>query len=199
MTISPLRMGALTLIWATLWSGAFVAMKVATESAEAFTIVGIRCTVAGVVMIAAAWGARTALTRRGLAGTAVIGLLNNAGYLGLMATAMPHLSAGMGAIVTALTPLAVLVISALRGRSLLITQWIGCVLGFLGVVGSAWTRLDSGETDWLGVGISLGAVSCLVAGTILTPEVLQRTYGAELVVLDGGGTAIRLDHHGHDH
>lgn len=172
MQISPLRLAALPLTWATLWSGAFVAMKVASDHAGAYTIVGIRCTIAGVIMIAAAWGARKALTRRGLAGTAVVGLLNNAGYLGLMATAMPNLSAGMGAIVTALTPLAVLVISSLRGRALLITQWIGCILGFLGVVGSAWTRLDSGETSWTGVGFSLGAVTCLVAGTVLTPKLV---------------------------
>ena len=85
---------------------------------------------------------------------------------------MPNLSAGMGAIVTALTPLAVLVISSLRGRALLITQWIGCILGFLGVVGSAWTRLDSGETSWTGVGFSLGAVTCLVASTVLTPKLV---------------------------
>lgn len=79
MQISPLRLAALTLTWATLWSGAFVAMKVASDHAGAYTIVGIRCTIAGVIMIAAAWGARKALTRRGLAGTAVVGLLNNAG------------------------------------------------------------------------------------------------------------------------
>lgn len=172
MTISPFRLAALTLAWATLWSGAFVAMKVASDHAGAYTIVGIRCTIAGVVMIAAAWGARKALTRRGLAGTVVVGLLNNAGYLGLMATTMPNLSAGMGAIVTALTPLAVLVISALRGRALLWTQWVGCVLGFLGAVGSAWTRLESGETAWTGVVTSLFAVSCLVVGTILTPKLV---------------------------
>lgn len=147
-------------------------MKVASDHAGAYTIVGIRCTIAGVVMIAAAWGARKALTRRGLAGTVVVGLLNNAGYLGLMATTMPNLSAGMGAIVTALTPLAVLVISALRGRALLWTQWVGCVLGFLGAVGSAWTRLESGETAWTGVVTSLFAVSCLVVGTILTPKLV---------------------------
>jgi manganese/iron transport system ATP-binding protein/manganese/zinc/iron transport system ATP- binding protein len=35
--------------------------------------------------------------------------------------------------------------------------------------------------------------------TVLTPDVLQRTYGAELVVLDSERTAIRLDHHGHHH
>jgi len=31
----------------------------------------------------------------------------------------------------------------------------------------------------------------------LTTEVLRRTYGAELVVLDGERTAVRLDHHHH--
>lgn len=172
MTISPARLIALTLTWATIWSGAFVAMKVASQSAGAFAIVGIRCTIAGAIMIAAAWGARKALTRSGVKGTIVIGILNNLGYLGLMASAMPYVSAGMAAIITALTPLAVLVISALRGRALLITQWIGCVVGFLGVVGSAWTRLDSGETQWRGILFALGAVACLVAGTVLTPKLV---------------------------
>ena len=34
--------------------------------------------------------------------------------------------------------------------------------------------------------------------TVLTPETLQRTYGAELVLL-GDRAAVRLDHHAHDH
>jgi ABC-type Mn2+/Zn2+ transport system ATPase subunit len=33
---------------------------------------------------------------------------------------------------------------------------------------------------------------------VLTPDVLQRTYGAELVLL-GDRAAVRLDHHGHGH
>jgi ABC-type Mn2+/Zn2+ transport system ATPase subunit len=33
---------------------------------------------------------------------------------------------------------------------------------------------------------------------VLTPDVLQRTYGAELVML-GDRAAVRLDHHTHDH
>jgi manganese/iron transport system ATP-binding protein/manganese/zinc/iron transport system ATP- binding protein len=32
---------------------------------------------------------------------------------------------------------------------------------------------------------------------VLTPEVLQATYGAELVVLPDGATAIAVDHHAH--
>jgi ABC-type Mn2+/Zn2+ transport system ATPase subunit len=31
----------------------------------------------------------------------------------------------------------------------------------------------------------------------LTPEVLQETYGAELVVLEGGGAVVTVDHHAH--
>jgi ABC-type Mn2+/Zn2+ transport system ATPase subunit len=35
--------------------------------------------------------------------------------------------------------------------------------------------------------------------TALTRAVLQDTYGPELVVLAGGGTAVTVDHHGHEH
>lgn len=169
MTISPARLTALALSWATLWSGAFVAMKTASDWAGPYTIVGIRTTVAGLIMVALTWSLRTTLTARGIRGLVIVGLLNNAGFLALMSTAMPNLSAGMAAIVVALTPIAVLIVSALRGRALQMTQWIGCVLGFGGVVGSAWTRLSTGETSWSGVGISLVAVACLVTATILTP------------------------------
>ena len=34
---------------------------------------------------------------------------------------------------------------------------------------------------------------------ILTGEVLAATYGAELIMLPGGQSAVRLDHHDHDH
>jgi manganese/iron transport system ATP-binding protein/manganese/zinc/iron transport system ATP- binding protein len=34
---------------------------------------------------------------------------------------------------------------------------------------------------------------------VLTPEVLQETYGSELVVLADGGVAVRIGHHDHAH
>jgi manganese/iron transport system ATP-binding protein/manganese/zinc/iron transport system ATP- binding protein len=34
---------------------------------------------------------------------------------------------------------------------------------------------------------------------VLAPEVLQATYGAELIVLADGGHAVAIDHHGHEH
>ena len=36
-------------------------------------------------------------------------------------------------------------------------------------------------------------------GEVLTTDVLRRTYGPELVVLEGGQRAVAVDHHGHEH
>ena len=46
--------------------------------------------------------------------------------------------------------------------------------------------------------LNRGQLAYGAPGDALTPATLQRTYGAELVVL-GDRTAIRLDHHGHAH
>ena len=40
-------------------------------------------------------------------------------------------------------------------------------------------------------------VACGAPRATLTPEVLRATYGDELVVVDGGTTAITVDHHAH--
>jgi ABC-type Mn2+/Zn2+ transport system ATPase subunit len=34
---------------------------------------------------------------------------------------------------------------------------------------------------------------------VLTPDVLQETYGAELILLGDGDRAVAIDHHGHEH
>jgi manganese/iron transport system ATP-binding protein/manganese/zinc/iron transport system ATP- binding protein len=34
---------------------------------------------------------------------------------------------------------------------------------------------------------------------VLSPETLRETYGAELIVLQGGGRAVGVGHHGHEH
>ena len=34
---------------------------------------------------------------------------------------------------------------------------------------------------------------------VLSPETLRETYGGELIVLEGGSTAVGVGHHGHAH
>lgn len=171
-TGNSLRFAAFALVWATVWSGAFVATKMAIGDAGPMTVVAIRCTAAGALMVAVAWRAAGGLPGRGLGGLIVVGILNNAGYLGLIATALPHLSVGMAAILTSTIPLAVLVIASLQGTRLRVVQWAGCAMGFVGVTGSAITRLDDGDTSWPGIAIGGVAVACLIAGTVLTPRLV---------------------------
>ena len=49
-----------------------------------------------------------------------------------------------------------------------------------------------------GVPLVLGAAGgVLVAAAGLSPETLRETYGAELIVLPGGGRALPVGHHAH--
>lgn len=168
----PLRLVILVGTWAFLWSGAFIAVKIALDDAGPFTVVAIRCVCAGLILSLFTWRAVDDIPPRGFAGIAAVGLLNNAGYLGLIAVALPHLSTGMAAILTSTTPLAVLSISALQGERLRMVQWAGCILGFLGVAGSGLARMGSADTSMTGIGIGAVAVTCLIAGTSLTPKLV---------------------------
>lgn len=167
-----IRFALFAAVWATLWSGAFVATKMALDDAGPMTTVAIRTTAAGTLMVAVAWRAAGGLPKRNLGGIVIVGFLNNAGYLGLIAAALPHLSVGMAAILTSTIPMAVLVISSLQGARLRALQWAGCAIGFVGVTGSALTRLGSGDTSATGIAIGSAAVACLIAGTVFTPRLV---------------------------
>lgn len=167
-----LRFLALAAAWSVIWSGAFVATKIAIADAGPLATVAIRTCAAGLILVAVAWRSSGGVPREGLRGLIIVGVLNNAGYLGLIAAALPHVSVGMAAILTSMIPIIVLVISALRGTALRAVQWAGAGLGLAGVVGSAVTRLGSGFTTPTGIAIGLIAVFCLVAGTVLTPRLV---------------------------
>ena len=167
-----IRFAVLAAVWATLWSGAFAATKIAVSQSAPMTVVAIRCTVAGALMVALSWRATGGPPKKGLGGLIIVGVLNNTGYLGLIAAALPHVSVGMAAILTSTIPIVVLVISALQGEQLRMVQWAGCIIGFIGVTGSALTRLGSGDTTGGGIAIGSAAVACLIAGTVLTPKLV---------------------------
>ena len=167
-----MRFWALAGTWAVLWSGAFIATKTALDDGGPLTTVAIRCLGAGALLLALQPKRTWEMARRGMSGMLVVGALNNAGYLGLMAMALPNLPAAMAAIVTSLTPVTVLVLSSLRGAALRRAQWVGCLLGVAGVAGSGMVRLGDDGTSVAGIGQGIAAVACLVAGTVLTPRLV---------------------------
>ncbi|MCV7075650.1 DMT family transporter [Mycobacterium szulgai] len=167
-----LRAIALAVLWAALWAGAFVANKIALDYANAAVVVALRCELAGVVILAFTWRQVRRHTAGELCRTTVIGLLNNAGYLGVIAVALPHISAGMAAILSSLTPLAVLSLSALADRRIGLVQATGVLIGLAGIVLSALGRLHSGQLSGFAISLALCAVAFLTAATYLTPRLL---------------------------
>lgn len=157
-------------LWAMLWSGAFIATKTAIDSAGPLFTVSIRCITAGILIQIFTWKTTRKIPVKTIAGLVLLGLLNNTGYLGLMAVALPSISAGTAAILTSTTPIVVMAFSSIQTGRYHRSQVLGCILGFLGVFGSAVSRIGTGDTSAFGIIIGVLAVLCLIVGTISTPH-----------------------------
>jgi drug/metabolite transporter (DMT)-like permease len=185
---------ATAVVWAAIWAGAFVAMKLSLAYAPPVFVVAVRCLGAGVLLLLLTAGRRggppSAPQLRRLA---LLGLLNNAGYLGLMGLALPSISAGTAAILSASTPLLVVCASAARGEILTVSRAVGLVLGFGGIFVTSLSRL-SGNDRLVGVLLGSAAVLALTAGTLLTPKLAR---GVDAAVATGwqalsGAVALSL-------
>lgn len=164
---------AVAVLWALLWAAAFVTMKAAVQHAPPMFVVGLRCALAGLVLLGVRWR-RLRKARAELGGWTAAGLLNNTGYLGVMGFALPHLSAGMAAVLSSGTPLLVLSAGAAGGRRRLRTVHVaGLVLGVAGIALSAVDRMDTGAVTVGGVLLGACAVVSLSAGTLLTPRLVR--------------------------
>ncbi|WP_280437202.1 DMT family transporter [Nocardia carnea] len=166
----------LAAIWALLWAGAFLATEIALRDAGPATVVGARCLFAGFFLIAVRWRLLRGLPPRSLLTLGVLGLLNNIGYLLVMAWALPHLSVGMAAVLSACTPLLVQAVSAASGEAGLTgTRILGLLLGFGGIAASAADRLGAGAVTVEGIAGGVVAVLFLVVATVGTPRLAGDT------------------------
>jgi drug/metabolite transporter (DMT)-like permease len=114
---------------------------------------------------------------------AALGVLNYALYLGLTATALRHLSAGMGAVLASTNPLMLALCAAwLLGERLTALKIVGLLASFGGVLWVMWRRIGPDNEPGAMVLVLL-AIACLVAGTLLFKRVEPRW---DLLVLNGG-------------
>ncbi|MEU4313074.1 DMT family transporter [Nocardia sp. NPDC024068] len=163
----------LATVWALLWAGAFLATQIALRDAGPAAVVGARCALAGLVLLALRIRLLHTLSPRSLLALGLLGLLNNIGYLLVMAWALPHLSVGMAAVLSACTPLLVQLGSAALGDARLSgTRLLGLLLGFGGIVVSALDRLGAGVITAAGIAAGAVAVGFLVVATVCTPRLV---------------------------
>jgi drug/metabolite transporter (DMT)-like permease len=182
--VSAVRYTLLALVFCHLWSGAFVAVKLGLASSPPLFLMASRFLIAGAVLLAWAWLTGRALpTPREWGGIALLGLLNNAIYLGLTAIALRDVSAGMGAILASTNPLILAMVAPwFLGERVSRRKVAGLVVAFGGVVWVMSSRVGP-ENRPGAMALVVFSIMFLVAGTILFKRIRP---DQDLIVVNAG-------------
>lgn len=159
------------LIFVLIWSGAFVAARGGLPDFTPWALLTIRFVLAALLLAILALCIREKnpdwkAFRQRWAGVVGAGMLMNGLYLGLFFTAMQDVSAATTALVGSLTPILTALISGpVLGERFAPMQWLGFVLGIVGVglvAGMDYLTLDVG----VGLAAAFAGVLAMTFGTI---------------------------------
>lgn len=162
----PLAIG----LFCLLWSYAFVAGKIGVTHCPPLILLAARFSLAGILILGATLvrGDDWSLSWRDAAIFAVLGVANNALYLGLGYTGLQSVSAGLGGLIVSANPVFTAGLAALLlGEGMTWRKASGLLLGIIGVTLIVWHRLSVGTDSWHGIVFTLASLASLVAGTIL--------------------------------
>src|SRR5215218_11480500 len=144
----PLYIG----LFCLLWSFAFVAGKIGVTDCPPLILLTARFSLAGILILgitALRGEAWSSLSWRDAAIFAVLGVANNALYLGLGYTGLQSVSAGLGGLIVSANPVFTAGLAALLlGEGMTWRKASGLLLGIIGVTLIVWHRLSVG-TDSL--------------------------------------------------
>src|SRR5213596_1985276 len=132
----PLYIG----LFCLLWSFAFVDGKIGVTDCPPLILLAARFSLAGILILgitALRGEAWSSLTWRDAAIFAILGVANNALYLGLGYTGLQTVSAVLAA--------------AFLGEALTWRKMMGLLLGIAGVGFIVWHRMSVGTDDWHGI------------------------------------------------
>lgn len=161
-----------------LWSSAFAAAKIAVRDCPPLTLLTLRFLIAGTLMLglAAAGGRWRLPPARDLAVLVLLGVLNNALYLGLSWSGMTTVSSAFTAVLISTNPLLIGVLAGpVLGERLGWRKLAGLCLGLAGVALVLRSRLSGMQEDLHGTLLVTGGLAALVAGTLLYKRLAPAT------------------------
>src|SRR5215469_4895081 len=162
----PLEIG----LFCLLWSFAFITGKIGVTDCPPLILLAGRFTLAGLVILGATAFRRDdwQLGWREVATFAILGVANNALYLGLGYTGLKYVSAGLGGLIVSANPVFTAVMAALLlGEAMTWRKVSGLLLGIAGVAFIVWHRMLVGTDSLHGVLFTFASLASIVAGTIL--------------------------------
>lgn len=166
----PLMVAAFCLLWAS----AFSVAKIAIVDCPPLLLLMIRFLLAGGVVlgIAVIRGLPFNLCRRDIVLFAVLGVANQAVYLGLGYVGLRSISSGLSALVISANPvLAAVLATIFLGEQMTWRKVVGLLLGVGGVAFVVEGRVTGGLDNTAGIGFTIAALVSLVTGTILFKRV----------------------------
>jgi drug/metabolite transporter (DMT)-like permease len=152
------------------WSSAFAVAKVALADCPPLLLLMARFLLAGTIILGAAVVLRKSwrLARRDLAVLALLGVANNALYLGLNYVGMASISAGLSALIVSANPVLTAVAAAVvLGERMTWRKATGLLLGVAGVAFIVEHRIVGGADSATGIALTVAALVAMVGGTIL--------------------------------
>jgi drug/metabolite transporter (DMT)-like permease len=153
-----------------LWSSAFAVAKLALADCPPLLLLMARFLLAGVLILGAAAILRMPwrLNRRDFAAFALLGVVNNALYLGLNYVGMRSISSGLSALIVSANPVLTAVLAAFcLGERMTWRKAAGLLLGFGGVAFIVDSRITDGIDSPSGIALTVGALVSVAGGTIL--------------------------------
>lgn len=189
------RLLVLAFLFSAAWSAAFIAGKFGLQSAPPLLLLSLRFLLAGPILLAAAWlvGGVPRWDRRTLVLACLLGLLNQALYLGLSFSGLQTVTAGLVVVIASTTPLLTnLLARVLLGERLTGLKVLGLALGFGGVLFIMRHRIGLGSDDPSGMVLVVLATLSFSLGTILFTRL---PVGTGLLAVNGvqhiaGGLAL---------
>ncbi len=157
-------------VFCVLWSFSFVAGKIGVTWCPPLILLVARFLAAGLIILAIGTfrGDAWSLSWREIAIFAILGVANNALFLGLGYIALQSVSAGLGGLIVSANPVFTAVLAAVfLGEALTWRKIVGLLLGTAGVTFIVWHRLSIGTDSLHGILFALAALASIVAGTIL--------------------------------
>jgi drug/metabolite transporter (DMT)-like permease len=157
-------------LFCLLWSFAFVAGKIGVTNCPPLILLTARFSLAGILILGmtALRGDGWSLSRRDTLVFALLGVANNALYLGLGYTGLQTVSAGLGGLIVSANPVFTAMLAALfLGEALTWRKVAGLLLGMSGVGFIVWHRMSVGTDSWHGILFTFASLASIVAGTIL--------------------------------
>jgi len=162
----PVMVAAFCLLWASAYSIG----KIAITDCPPLLLLTVRFLLAGIIILAVAplAGQSFKLNRRDVLLFAVLGVANQAAYLGLGYIGLKSISSGLSALIISANPVLAAALAAVFLRERM--TWrkaIGLVLGVIGVAFVVESRMSLGTDHATGLGFTFAALISLVVGTIL--------------------------------